>query len=79
MIKEKEIMKKGFMVVLLVLLAGAMVFAEEPQKLTVKLEVVSTDWYGFTDSKIEDFTTDLHIMVVGSLFLPSQIRQTHAI
>lgn len=59
MIKEKEIMKKGFMVVLLVLLAGAMVFAEEPQKLTVKLEVVSTDWYGFTDSKIEDFTTDL--------------------
>ena len=40
-------MKKGFMVVLLVLLAGAMVFAEEPQKLTVKLKVGSTDWYGF--------------------------------
>lgn len=59
MIKEKEIMKKGFMVVLLVLLAGAMVFAEDPQKLTVKLKVGSTDWYGFTNGEIEDFTTDL--------------------
>lgn len=52
-------MKKGFMVVLLVLLAGAMVFADEPQKLTVKLKVGSTDWYGFTASEIKDFTTDL--------------------
>ena len=44
MIKEKEIMKKGFMVVLLVLLAGAMVFAAtladvQPAGITLTLDI----------------------------------------